>query len=161
MLYISDVIGTVYHLFKNNKKVKKYLFKCITCDNTITVQKSHFRTRLGYCRSCSKTIPYSAAFKLMQRAANQRNLPCELTLEDYKSFTKLPCYYCNDPINWKDRAKHQQGISSYMIDRKDNSLGYTKDNSVACCSRCNRAKHTSSEQEFIEMCRKVVNNWQK
>jgi hypothetical protein len=36
-------------------------------------------------------------------------------------------------------AKHKEN-SRYQLDRKDNDLGYTPENVVACCTRCNYAK---------------------
>lgn len=36
------------------------------------------------------------------------------------------------------------------IDRKDNSKGYIKENVVACCKKCNRAKHTMPYEEFLK-----------
>ncbi len=35
------------------------------------------------------------------------------------------------------------------IDRKDNLLGYSKENSLPCCFVCNRAKGNMSYKNFI------------
>ena len=148
---------------RTSKGTLVYIFKCkeVECSNTIRAQKQHIKIRTGQCRSCSHTTPYQAAYKLMCRRAAKRNLENTLTLEDYREFTNSNCYYCGDKIKWADRGTHSEGISRYCIDRKDNSKGYTKDNTVACCSTCNIAKHKLNESEFIELCRKVVSNWQK
>ena len=36
------------------------------------------------------------------------------------------------------------------VDRKDNNLGYTIDNCVPCCHRCNSMKSNLSYQNFIQ-----------
>ena len=38
------------------------------------------------------------------------------------------------------------------IDRMNNLIGYTKENSVACCQVCNRMKNTLNKETFILMC---------
>ena len=44
------------------------------------------------------------------------------------------------------------------LDRINNSLPYTFENCVPCCSWCNRAKGTLTASEFIEKCRQVFNS---
>lgn len=44
------------------------------------------------------------------------------------------------------------------IDRVDSSKGYTLDNCVPCCSKCNYAKHEMSVEEFKEY---ITNVYQK
>ena len=44
------------------------------------------------------------------------------------------------------------------IDRIDNNLGYTVQNSISCCKKCNYAKHKMSYDEFIELVTNIYNN---
>ena len=44
------------------------------------------------------------------------------------------------------------------VDRIDSSLGYTIDNCVACCDKCNYAKHDLSTEDFKEWIIKIYNN---
>ena len=75
--------------------------------------------------------------------ANKRQLEFELTLEEFDQLIKSPCVYC--------------GTNSKIgVDRKDNSEGYTKDNSQPCCTTCNIMKYTHSEQEFISHIKKIL-----
>ena len=62
------------------------------------------------------------------------------------------CHYCGvEPNqfpkgNW---AKSYNGLFIYNgIDRKDNKIGYLLENCVSCCTICNRAKHSLSEEDF-------------
>ena len=58
-----------------------------------------------------------------------------LTLEDYLEFAKSnECHDCGEFIDWFSKS------SAYYLDRKDNSVDYTKENCVVCCTRCNMAK---------------------
>lgn len=56
--------------------------------------------------------------------------------------------------------KEDKRWSSNMVslDRIDSSLGYTKDNVWLVCTRVNFAKGTQSYEDFVEMCRHVVEN---
>lgn len=88
------------------------------------------------------------------QSAKHRNIPFEISMEDYKTVVEHPCYYCG-VVNEK-RGFHG-------MDRKNNDLAYTKENIVACCSMCNYMKGTLSEETFIERvshilshCRKIV-----
>ncbi len=46
-------------------------------------------------------------------------------------------------------SRHSNGDFVYNgIDRLDNALGYTLDNCVPCCKRCNQAKNNMGLKEF-------------
>jgi hypothetical protein len=108
-----------------------------------------------------------AAFNnlLMQykRSAKKRNLKFNLTIKQFRNLTKSNCYYC-------DREPHRiikgQGKTSgdYIftgIDRIDNSKGYAVKNVVPCCFDCNNAKKTLSQNDFLELIRKIYNKHHK
>lgn len=85
--------------------------------------------------------------------ANNRNLLWNLSDEDAIDLFSQPCFYCDsDPV----KRKFQFGeYWSNGIDRKDNSLGYTKENAVPCCTRCNLAKSSLNIKEFYIWLSKV------
>ena len=59
------------------------------------------------------------------------------------------CHYCGQPpSNIYKNTHHKQEYSG--IDRLDNSVGYTKKNTVSCCKICNHAKHTMDEKTFMD-----------
>lgn len=41
------------------------------------------------------------------------------------------------------------------IDRVDNSVGYTKENSVPCCKLCNFMKKAMSRNDFLSRIKKI------
>lgn len=84
----------------------------------------------------------------------------ELTFEQFKNIVTQNCHYCNlEPNNCRlDRAKSRQGISRINfngIDRKDNSLYYTVENSLPCCEDCNKAKRELSYDDFIVLIKRI------
>ena len=73
------------------------------------------------------------------------NNPGHLALssrDQFRSLIDRPCHYCG--------TKPACGV-----DRRDNSLAYTRDNSLPCCSLCNYAKRDMSEPDFIAWVQKV------
>lgn len=59
-----------------------------------------------------------------------------MSFEDFVQMTQTTeCHYCAENILWEP---HNNG--AYNLDRKDNTVGYTKENVVVCCGRCNRGK---------------------
>lgn len=73
--------------------------------------------------------------------AKKRGIFWGLKKEDYLSKVKDPCFYCG--------AHTKTGVG---LDRKNNKLGYTKSNVVACCGTCNTIKGSSlTFEEMIEV----------
>lgn len=78
---------------------------------------------------------YDASIKGKYRRGKSRaresGLTWTLTLPEYEALIASGlCHYCGDALN-------PYGSS---LDRKNNSEGYTPDNCVAACSRCNSFK---------------------
>ena len=75
--------------------------------------------------------------------ARMRGLGQTLTDNEFYELFKQPCYYT--------------GRTGEMgVDRVDNSIGYTKENSVPCCKPINMMKGTLSKNEFFQLCKEVV-----
>lgn len=80
-------------------------------------------------------------------SAKIRNREFTLDLKYFIDNWNKNCYYCGDKIN---------GIG---IDRKDNNIGYIKENVVLCCEMCNRMKLNYTLDNFLLHCEKIVNNY--
>lgn len=78
-----------------------------------------------------------------KRGALRRGYVFELTLEEFNNLWNAPCSYCAEPIN---------GIG---IDRINNSIGYTLNNTCACCTDCNMMKGKMSKEQFINKCQQI------
>ena len=70
--------------------------------------------------------------------------------------TSSTCFFCEiGPYQFSDHRKTNGTYFYNGIDRLDNSKGYTIENSVTCCGRCNSAKNDMSLLEFKELVSKI------
>ena len=79
----------------------------------------------------------------------RKNGKCDihLSLSEYQTLAQNKyCHYCGEIIEWLGKS------NAYYLDRKDNNVGYSFDNCVVCCSRCNMAKgNRFTYQEWLEI----------
>lgn len=75
--------------------------------------------------------------------AARRNLKWEISRGRFIEIIEGLCFYCG--------AQPAGGI-----DRRDNALGYTEQNSVPCCKVCNVAKNNMTEADFFAWLRRIV-----
>lgn len=94
-------------------------------------------------------------YKGYKTSAKKRNHQFLLTKEQFFDFIKSRCYYCGvEPeTRWNDTVYGtlKFPVKNFLyngVDRKDNDLGYTLDNCVSCCSKCNLSKRTMSINEW-------------
>lgn len=86
-----------------------------------------------------------AQWRIYMGGAKKRGLAFEFTLEEFtERFWQQPCAYCGEPLR------------RVGVDRVDNTKGYTKENTVSCCSTCNFMKLRSSRDDFITKCVQVA-----
>lgn len=136
-----------------------YVVKCkgYQCNGICRIQKCHLKKSKGLCKRCvQKGPPYRAKYNELVKTCRRRNLKLTLTFSEFLKFTRIKtCHYCFNIINWEPFTKTQDGkiISrSYNLDRKNNNLGYTKQNCVVCCWKCNSAKgNRYSYEEWFAM----------
>lgn len=81
-----------------------------------------------------------AYYKIYQDDASNKNLPFEITLEQYLELVVKPCFYCGIIQN--------KGFNG--IDKKVCTDGYILDNTVSCCSMCNVIKGTLTPEIFFK-----------
>lgn len=130
--------------------------RCKQCDGASICEHGRLRHRCkqcgggGFCEhnkrqdQCSMCSP-KGVFKMYKRdCARKRNLVFRLTLKQFTTIVKAPCYFCNEDT------------SARGVDRKDNSKGYVFENCFPCCGVCNHAKATMSAQAFIKHCQQVA-----
>lgn len=132
--------------------MSKFLCRC-NCGKELCVLGQNLRT--GNTKSCGCLVTdMRLAQKLpdnrgvinqvilgYKRHARDRNLVWDLCYDDVKRIINEPCFYCGaEKTNTKITKNCKEGYSYNGIDRVDNSKGYTIDNVVSCCKRCNTAK---------------------
>jgi hypothetical protein len=70
-----------------------------------------------------------------------RGLKNELNEDELREFFDKPCFFCG--------ASPEEN-KSWGIDRLQNKVGYTYDNCVPCCKKCNFAKGTNDLHDFLD-----------
>ena len=122
---------------------KRRYWNCICeCGNTLTVlgrSLSHNNTKSCGCyhrdrmRAVLCKRPYERLYNHFIHTAAKQKWITEFSYEDFVNLTHTKlCHYCRGNIVWTGTA--------YNIDRMDSNLGYSKENCVVCCTRCNRGK---------------------
>jgi len=124
------------------------------------------------CASCSKKqgalrsgktkeLPKDIAClrKLLgEYKSNARRKGIAFTLNDseFESLVLQSCHYCGTPPQREYKTKNQSRVLLVNgIDRKDSSIGYLPENTVACCHVCNYAKREMSCDEFLEWAKRI------
>ena len=148
------------------------LWKCsCSCGNIKVVSGS--KLTIGNTRSCGcyrkefqagrHALPdgeasFNDLYIAYRNRARNKNIQFSLTKDDMRKITKQKCFYCGrEPFR-----EYKSKISSYIyngIDRMDNSMGYTIDNSVPCCKECNTAKSVLTVDEFVDLISRIYNNF--
>lgn len=152
-----SILNEYYHITPAGDKCKVYICNCIgdKCKNTIKIWSNASRHD-GLCNSCAdlnnRKRPYEYLYFVFLNSQKHRKMEALLTFDEFVELCKQDsCHYCGKPtIRDKHRAKKQS--NAYMIDRKDNSLPYTKDNCVSCCWYCNDLKgNRFSYEQFLQL----------
>lgn len=161
----------------SNYRLSLWLCKC-DCgqDKVISTNRLHNGQRSCGCalkeyRIWAKThfkpknmLPTGeAAFNLLylnyKVRARKKNILFSLTKDEFKDLTKQKCYYCGqEPLQSAIGNKKRGANGDYLfngIDRKDNNLGYTINNSITCCGICNKAKRDLSFNMFVQWIQKL------
>jgi len=86
--------------------------------------------------------------RVYRYAAARRGLEFLLSTEQAYKLASQNCAYCEA----EPEGKHWPHNG---IDRVNNDLGYTPDNTVSCCSLCNRMKGELSSVDFVDQCGRI------
>jgi len=101
-------------------------------------------------------------FQKYKKRAERSSIVFKLSKKFFIELTQNNCYYCGvAPSNILQHRDYYTSVDgkkkTYQygkpfqyngLDRKNNNEGYTKENCVACCAICNRAKYRLTIQEF-------------
>lgn len=135
-----------------------------SCGCLRAAQKSKFKT-MNVNKTPSWALPAgessrNALFKRYQKSATKRSYEFNLSLEEFADLVSKNCHYCALPPSQltQDTARPKSKFVYSGIDRKDNALGYSKENCVPCCKTCNRAKDIMSHSSFLEWIKRVYHN---
>ena len=96
--------------------------------------------------SLRRTTSISAIYSIYKSQAKVRKIEFMLSFDEFKSFWREPCHYCNSPIK------------TIGLDRIDPSQGYNIWNIVSCCGMCNYMKLDYTLSEFFGHINKLAEN---
>jgi 5-methylcytosine-specific restriction endonuclease McrA len=165
---IVDLIGKTYGCWtvislvskpSSNLHHCKWLCRCICGETKVrtgsNVKKSK-HIQGCHCGFSNRSRPYEALYNTIANLAKRRHLEVSLSYEEYLEFTKTEeCHYCGEILLWKAFGK----MNGHKLDRKDNSLGYSLENCVVCCPRCNRAKSNHFTYEEWVQIGALIKSW--
>lgn len=128
--------------------------------------------RAGTNRKAPGEFSFYRIYEQSRRAAIKRGILWSLTKEQHREIIQGNCDYCgeapalyNPYLNKKTGAKRKETSQSTFdaswihingVDRQDNSIGYTVENSVPCCKPCNFAKWNRTVEEFLSHAKSIV-----
>lgn len=146
-------------------KPKCFLSKvCRSCHskkNIIKLQADgKMKSFVGGVSNPRRLSPFRSLYNMFLNVNKHRKniVKIELSFDEFLVFTKTStCYYCGDLITWKP-YRTVGGSVAYNLDRKNNKLGYTKDNCVVCCKGCNLLKSHFDMNEFLLRVGKISKN---
>jgi hypothetical protein len=133
---------------------KHKYFLCVACG----IQKTHedfygHKNRPSgkrcVCKDCSSVIQKEKSKKPHRRetvyksSARSRGHEYTLTHDEFVGFWQKPCSYCGSEIE------------TIGLDRVDSFKGYTLNNVVPCCMRCNRMKMDMTKEQFLNHIKKI------
>lgn len=143
----------------------RWLCQC-DCGQQTTVKSQAMRR--GDTRSCgclaremvTKGNGWAARQSIItsyRAGAERRGFEWTLSEAEFDQLTSAACTYCGSPPSQVRTLKGCMGSFVYTgIDRVDNTLGYSSENSVSCCTTCNLWKGKMSHDEFISHLTKVA-----
>ena len=156
-------VTVLYKFGYNENNQIIWLCKC-DCGREFTRLAKDINRRTSTC-GCS--LRYLKHYKVMKKndernsgfislfnnyisGARRRNIPFELSKDDFYSIVTKPCFYCGIDPKQETILSDRKTIFIYNgVDRVNNDREYSLDNCVPCCKMCNRAKYVYSKEEFL------------
>ena len=158
-----------YSIADKHGKLRPYfVYKC-DCGKEIIRRRDYLKKdRINKSCGCYKKSTGSSIndiYRMYKFKAKERNLNFDLTIDDFKNITSQNCYYCGTPptfyISKRYNCNNAKPIHKNGIDRFDNNKGYSVNNCVPCCTKCNRSKMDLNYKDWINHIIKIYENFQK
>jgi hypothetical protein len=130
---------------------KKTRIGCISCTASLSSVRKHKQIEhFGY---------KNRLYKEYRIGAIKKNLDFTISFEDFCNLISSNCVYCDVEPQLRPNSNYMvktiEPLKANGVDRFDSNKGYTNDNCVPCCSKCNYAKHSMTHDEFKEWIIKV------
>ena len=164
---LENLVGSTFGKYTVIKQAtskdwkRRWICQC-ECGQKRTISTEHLKSgkRTG-CNSCNNgniKRPFEGRYNFLRGMAKGRT-SVELSYEDYLSFTStVECHYCSATIGWEPHGTFSDG---HHLDRKNNTLGYSKENCVVCCGTCNRVKSDVFTYEQFLVIGNLIRSWRR
>lgn len=150
-----------------NSRHTKYFVQCKKCGKIFSRRASVIRQSLNsiVCSNCRKlrnnkplnVIRYKE-YCYYRSGAKHRNLEWNLTEEQFANLINKNCFYCGELPSKRQSVSYKTDYELVNgIDRIDSTKGYTIDNCVPCCSKCNLMKNNLKKEDFLQHISKIYN----
>ena len=164
-LLVIEWLG--FKTFPKGKRRSMYKCQC-DCGTFCEINQSCLVTGNTKSCGCRKLVKHSYkgehystisyVFNNYKQSARNKNRDFQLSREEFEKLISSNCYYCGQLPNTKRDSYNRVDKDPFYyngIDRKDNNKGYTIENSVPCCTKCNFFKKDYSEEEFLELIKRI------
>lgn len=152
----------------NRKHSITFLCSC-ECGKQKEITGSYLRAKKPVIKSCGckklylpkkkgfGEVAFKALYNGYKLGAKYRSLPFNLSEEHFRSLTKLNCNYCGLAPQMINKRKNSLGHYVYNgVDRINSELGYSVENCVPCCKKCNWAKSNDTFEEFSSWINRIT-----
>lgn len=126
------------------KKCQKRAYYIKNIDREKRRSREYWEHNLESCRAKNKdrSRTVNGRYNELKRSTKRSNKLLKLSQQEYENIVySKNCHYCNEPLP-------EAGSG---LDRKDNNVGYTTDNVVPCCTRCNKMKNQYLTYEEMKL----------
>ena len=131
--------GKDFEAFKT--RYGKESVKCSTCNTSQAKQDAKRKDRVrNYKEEKGRNI--EQYYKDYIKGSAKRGYEFNLDFNTFSQLVLAECQYCG----------HKTEGEINGIDRVDNSIGYSMDNCVTACWKCNKIKHVYHKDFFLEKC---------
>lgn len=136
-----------------------------------TEKQKTYSIRLGASKLPGQLAEQRMCFRQYVGNAKRRGHGFSLTFDEFVNTVVKPCHYCGTSLGCcqkKTKRKksslhpellHSEGYVGWFytgLDRINSEQGYTKNNIVPCCWKCNQAKSNSTVSDFIQHAFSIV-----
>lgn len=142
----------------NNKKVGKSALLSGATSSCGCLHKERARASAKLRRLPNNESAFNDIIYKYKLRSKKENIYWELSKEDCRRLFKDDCFYCGIEPSRKKIICSSEYIYN-GIDRVNNNIGYTLENSVSCCMRCNYMKSDMNLDDFYNhiklICEKI------
>ena len=89
---------------------------------------------------------FGDVFRRYRTCAKARKHDFNLTRDEFYELSQSNCFYCGSKPKQITHSRNGNNFTYNGIDRYDNDLGYSIENSVPCCALCNKMKGILSNE---------------